>query len=103
MVDAVRQAKGLHVVVVNLRPAFAELLHQIPFLIAPVFRAGEPFRCNGPVGEQHVGVEIAFIPAMVHGRRMDGDVRNHPVPIDAMGGGEAAEHGDVLIKVHLVG
>ena len=71
-------------------------------MVAPVFGAGKAVGEGGPVGEQDVSVPVAGIATAMGGRRMNGDIGDHAVAIDAVGLGELRQHGDVLIEADLV-
>ena len=78
VVDAVRQAQVLHGGVVGVGPGLAP--EQERFSLAfhmRSFLAAKPVGGDGAVGEQHMGVPVAGIAAVLDRRPVDGHVGDH--------------------------
>ena len=102
VINPIGKALPLHVVVVDRGPGFSELLHEILVHVPAVFPCCKSVRCDGPVGEHDVRVDVAGVATVMRGGCVDGDVGDHPVLGHAVLAGEAFKERDVIGEAHLV-
>lgn len=101
VVDAVRKPEVLHGGVMGIGPGLApeqQVLLGVPHTVLGGGKAGGSDRA---IGEQHVGMPIAQIAAVLHRRPVNGHVSNHAARGE-VAGDERPQHGDMDIQIHLV-